>query len=114
MKADYKRRDIPMEILTRDVMKMSERVGNVYEMTRLLGIRANQITMEEKRDIYSKLKEFNTESDSLEEVFENEEQIEISKYFEKLPKPTMVAIQEYIEGKLYERNPEKERRESME
>ena len=71
--------------------------------------RANQISVEIKNDLSKKLAEFASYNDNLEEVFENREQIEISRYYEKLPKPTLIATQEYVEGKIYYRNPAKEK-----
>ena len=71
--------------------------------------RANQISLKMKEDLSKKLKEFASGNDNLEETFENREQIEISRYYEKLPKPTLIGTQEYIEGKIYYRNPAKEK-----
>ena len=75
----------------------------------IIGKRANQISVEIKSDLSKKLSEFASYNDNLEEVFENREQIEISRYYEKLPKPTLIATQEYVEGKIYYRNPAKEK-----
>ena len=75
----------------------------------IIGKRANQISQEIKNDLSKKLAEFASYNDNLEEVFENREQIEISRYYEKLPKPTLIATQEYIEDKVYYRNPAKEK-----
>ena len=82
---------------------------NIYETVAIIGKRANQIAVEMKNDLSKKLQEFASYNDNLEEVFENREQIEISRYYEKLPKPTLIATQEYIEGKVYYRNPAKEK-----
>lgn len=90
-------------------MEMSKPVGNVYEMLRIIGKRANQISVEMKHDLDTKLQEFASYSDNLEEVFENHEQIEISRFYEKLPKPTLLAIQEWKDGEIYYRNPAKEK-----
>ncbi|HBG42503.1 MAG TPA: RNA polymerase Rpb6 [Porphyromonadaceae bacterium] len=106
---DYKRTTASVNTETRDVMKMSEPVGNVYEMVRIISKRANQISVEMKQDLDTKLQEFASYSDNLEEVFENHEQIEISRFYEKLPKPTLIAIQEWIDGEVYFRNPAKEK-----
>ena len=87
---------------------MCENTGNVYETVAIISKRANQISIEIKEELKRKLEEFsNNNVDNLEEVFENREQIEISKYYERLPKPTLLAIQEYIEDKTYFRNPAK-------
>lgn len=78
-------------------------------MVEIIGKRANQIAVEMKTDLQKKLQEFASYNDNLEEVFENREQIEISRYYERLPKPDLIAIQEYIEDKIYYRNPAKEK-----
>ena len=106
---DYKRSNAPLNTVTRDVIKLSQDTGNVYETVAIIAKRANQISAEIKNDLSKKLAEFASYSDNLEEVFENREQIEISRYYEKLPKPTLIATQEYIEGKVYYRNPAKEK-----
>jgi DNA-directed RNA polymerase subunit K/omega len=90
-------------------MDLCEDPGNIYETVALIAKRANQIGVEIKSDLSKKLAEFASYNDNLEEVFENREQIEISRYYEKLPKPTLIATQEYIEGKVYYRNPAKEK-----
>lgn len=105
---DYKKTNAPLNTVTRDMIAMSEQTGNVYETVCVIGKRANQISAELKRELEKKLQEF-ASSDNLEEVSENREQIEISKFYEKLPKPTLIATQEYIEKKLYFSNPMKER-----
>ena len=106
---DYKRSNAPLNTVTRDVIKLSEDTSNVYETVCIIAKRANQIAVEMKEDLEKKLKEFATLNDSLEEVSENREQIEISRYYEKLPKPVLIATQEYIEGKVRYRNPAKEK-----
>jgi len=106
---DYRKTTAPTTTITRDVMELSEDTGNVYETVRIIGKRANQISVEIKHDLEKKLQEFASYSDSLEEVFENREQIEISRYFERLPKATLIAAQEYEEKEVYYRNPAKEK-----
>ena len=106
---DYKKTNAPSNTITRDVVTLSEPVGNRYEMVEIIGKRANQIAVEMKTDLQKKLQEFASYNDNLEEVFENREQIEISRYYERLPKPDLIAIQEYIEDKIYYRNPAKEK-----
>jgi DNA-directed RNA polymerase subunit K/omega len=106
---DYKKSNATANTVTRDMMSLCEDTGNVYETVRIIGKRANQIAVEMKQDLDRKLQEFASYSDNLEEVFENREQIEISRYYEKLPKPTLIATQEYAEGKIYYRNPNKEK-----
>jgi DNA-directed RNA polymerase subunit K/omega len=94
--------------VTRNVEAFEKTTGNVYEAISIIAKRANQISSELKDELNSKLSEFNTANDNLEEIFENREQIEISKYYERLPKPTLVAVQEFLDGKIYHRNPTKE------
>ena len=106
---DYKKSTAPATTITRDLMNLSEDTGNVYETVRIIGKRANQISVEIKHDLEKKLQEFASYNDSLEEVFENREQIEISRYFERLPKPTLIATQEYEDDEVYFRNPAKEK-----
>lgn len=105
---DYKKTNAPLNTVTRDMIAMSEQTGNVYETVAIIGKRANQIARDLKDELDKKLKEF-TPNDNLEEVAENREQIEISRYYEKLPKPTLIAAQEYVEHKLYFSNPAKEK-----
>ncbi len=102
---DYKKTNAPLNTVTRDMVKLSEDTGNVYETVCIIAKRANQISAEMKKDLEKKLQEFATLTDNLEEVNENREQIEISRYYEKLPKPTLIATQEYVDHKLYFRNP---------
>lgn len=106
---DYKKTNAPANTVTRDMMALSSDTGNVYETVAIIGKRANQIAVEMKADLEKKLQEFASFNDNLEEVFENREQIEISRYYEKLPKPTLIATQEYIEGRVYHKNPAKEK-----
>lgn len=106
---DYKKTNAPANTITRDMMELCSDTGNVYETVAIIGKRANQISLEIKNDLSKKLQEFASYNDNLEEVFENREQIEISRYYEKLPKATLIAAQEYEEGKIYYRNPSKEK-----
>ncbi|MFT4072867.1 MAG: DNA-directed RNA polymerase subunit omega [Dysgonamonadaceae bacterium] len=110
---DYKKTNAPTNTITRDMMTLSADTQNVYETVRIIGKRSNQIAAEMKQDLDKKLQEFASYNDNLEEVFENREQIEISRYFEKLPKPTLISAQEYTEGKIYYRNPVKEKDSSF-
>ncbi len=102
---DYKKTNAPLNTVTRDMIQLSEDTGNVYETVCIIAKRANQIAGEMKHDLEKKLQEFATLSDNLEEISENREQIEISRYYEKLPKPTLIATQEYVEHKIHFRNP---------
>ncbi len=106
---DYKKSNAPLNTVTRDLVELAEATGNVYETVCIIGKRSNQIAAEMRHDLEKKLQEFASLNDTLEEVSENREQIEISRYYEKLPKPTLIATQEYIDGKLYYRNPTKDR-----
>lgn len=106
---DYKKTNAPTNTITRDMVALSSDTGNIYETVCIIAKRANQIAVEMKTDLEKKLQEFASCNDNLEEVFENREQIEISRYYEKLPKPDLIATQEYIEGKIYYRNPAKEK-----
>jgi DNA-directed RNA polymerase subunit K/omega len=106
---DYRKTATPENTITRDMMSMSEETGNVYETVRIIGKRANEISVEIKQDLGKKLQEFSTAADSLEEIFENREQIEISRYFERLPKSSLIATQEFLDREIYYRNPAKEK-----
>ena len=105
---DYKKTKAPTNTVTRDIMNLCEETGNIYESVAIIGKRANQISVEIKDELKKKLDEFSSSSDNLEEVFENREQIEISRYYERLPKPALIATQEFLEDKVYYRNPLKE------
>lgn len=102
---DYKKTNAPLNTVTRDVIALSADTGNVYETVCIIAKRANQIALEMKHDLEHKLQEFISSTDNLEEVTENREQIEISRYYERLPKPTLIATQEYIDGKIFHRSP---------
>lgn len=91
---------IPTNTITRDVKYLAEPTGNIYETVVLLSKRANQISLAEKKEISRRLEEFKNERDTMDETFENKEQIEISKYFERQPKPDLVAISEFEAGEL--------------
>ncbi len=105
---DYRKINVPLSTVTRDVNEFSKDTGNIYESVMIMARRANQISQEMKKDLEQKLQEFTTYTDSLEEVFENREQIEISKFYEKLPKPTLIAAKEFKDGDIYYRNPLKD------
>lgn len=83
-------KQVPTNTITRDLSEIAKETGNVYEATVIIAKRANQIASEVKQELSSKLEEFSSYADTLEETFENKEQIEISKYYEKLPKPTLI------------------------
>lgn len=105
---DFKKTNAEQSIVTRDVRKFDGTTGNIYEAVAIISKRANQISSEIKEELSNKLQEFSNHTDNLEEVFENREQIEISKHYEKLPKPSLIAIQEFLDDKVYFRNPSKE------
>lgn len=106
---DYKKSKAPVSTVTRDITTLWKETDNLYESVAIIAKRSNQIAAEIKQDLNKKLAEFASYNDSLEEVFENREQIEISRYYEKLPKPTLLATQEFIEGNVYFRDPSKEK-----
>jgi DNA-directed RNA polymerase subunit K/omega len=99
---------VPTSTITRDLRELDKETGNIYESIVVIAKRANQISNNMKEELHAKLAEFASSSDNLEEVFENREQIEISKHYERLPKPTLVAVDEFINDKVYHRNPSKE------
>jgi DNA-directed RNA polymerase subunit K/omega len=100
--------EIPNSTITRDTREISIPTDNLYESVAVISKRANQISSSLKEELVAKLDEFASDHDNLEEIFENREQIEISKYYEGLPKPTIVAIEEFLSNKVYFRNPAKE------
>ncbi len=93
-------------IITRDLDKISSKTGNIYESLHVVGQRAKQISNVLKEELNNKLSEFASTVDNLEEVFENKEQIEISKFYERMPKPSTLAMEEFMEDKIYHRFPE--------
>jgi DNA-directed RNA polymerase subunit K/omega len=96
---------VSASIVTRNMADLAVDTGNVYESVAIISKRANQISVKIKEELNSKLAEFATTVDNLEEVFENREQIEISKYYERMPKATNLAIEEFLEGKVMFRRP---------
>ena len=105
---DYKNTEAALTTVTYDKSKIEEPTDNIYESIAIMAKRATQINEDLKKELIDKLEEFATHNDSLEEIFENKEQIEVSRFYEKLPKPTAIAVQEWLEGKIYHRNPEEE------
>ena len=101
---DLKKTNAPVNTITYNKSKLEEPTGNIYEAITIMAKRANQINTEIKKELIEKLEEFATYNDSLEEVFENKEQIEVSKFYEKLPKPHSLAVQEWLNDKIYYRN----------
>ena len=90
----------PTNTITRDLSDLAAPTGNIYETVVILAKRANQIAIAEKKELTRKLEDFKNDRDTMEEVFENREQIEISKYYERQPKPSLVAIEEFKEGEV--------------
>ena len=105
---DYKKSKAPVNTVTRNIMDLCDETGNIYESVAIISKRSNQIAVEIKQDLNKKLQEFASYNDSLEEVFENREQIEISRYYATLPKPTLIATQEFLDGNVYYRDPSKD------
>jgi len=105
---NYKKTNAATTTITRNQIDLDHETGNIYESLAIISKRANQISTDIKEELNKKLEEFASYTDNLEEIFENREQIEISKFYERLPKPTLIAIQEFLEGKIYYRNPNKE------
>lgn len=99
---------VPNSTITRDLREFDINTDNIYESIAIISKRANQISVDIKEELHGKLAEFATSNDNLEEIFENREQIEISKYYERQPKPAMIAIDEFLNDKIYYRNPVKE------
>lgn len=98
---DLKKTTAPVNTITYNKSQIEEPTGNIYEAITIMARRANQINSEIKKELIDKLDEFATYNDSLEEIFENKEQIEVSKFYEKLPKPHALAVQEWMENKIY-------------
>lgn len=107
---EVKKAPIPNNTVTRKLTDLDGQTGNIYESVVIIGKRANQISTDMKQELTRKLADFSSTTDSLEETFENREQIEISRYYERLPKPAIVATEEFLEGKVYFRDntPEQE------
>lgn len=101
---DFKKIDAPVNTTTVNRNKVDEPTGNIYEAISIVAKRATQINSEIKKELLEKLDEFATYNDSLDEIFENKEQIEVSKFYERLPKPHSLAIEEWLEDKIYYRN----------
>ena len=108
---DYKKTKAPATTVTRNLNDIDKEIGNIYETVAIVSKRANQIGSELKEELSKKLDEFASYTDNLEEVFENREQIEISRFYERLPKPTLIAMQEFLDDQVYYRKPEVEENE---
>ena len=95
------KKNVPTNTISRDMVSPSKDTENIYETVMIIAKRANQIAQETKQELEAKLQEFAVYTDENQEVFENEEQIELSRQYERLPKPTLVAAKEYEDGELY-------------
>ena len=105
---DYKKVKTETTAVTRDKHRFYEQTGNIYKSVSILSKRANQIGLEMKEELNRKIEEFATPTDNLEEIFENREQIEIARFYEHLPKPTLIAIHEFLNTQIYFRDPHTE------
>ncbi|HNX43505.1 MAG TPA: DNA-directed RNA polymerase subunit omega [Bacteroidales bacterium] len=105
---DYKKLKIDTTTVTRNVGELYAPTENIYETVAILAKRANQIGLEIKEELDNKIEEFATPTDNLEEVFENREQIELAKFYEHLPKPTLIATNEFLNGQIFFRSPSKD------
>jgi DNA-directed RNA polymerase subunit K/omega len=101
---DKAKNNAPLNTITYNKVVIEEPTGNIYKAINIIAKRSNQISIEVKKELVEKLEEFATHNDSLEEVFENKEQIEVSRYFEKLPKPHAIALEEWMDNKIYYRD----------
>ena len=107
---DYKKSKAPTNTVTRNIVDLSNETGNIYESVCIIAKRSNQIAAEIKQDLQKKLAEFSSYNDTLDEVFENREQIEISRYYEKLPKPTLLAAEKFERDQIYWRDPQRDKK----
>ena len=104
----YRESKAPITTITYDKNLVEGETDNIYEALSIISKRAMQINLDIKKELHEKLEEFATHNDSLEEIFENKEQIEVSKFYEKLPKPHALAVQEWLDEKIYHRNSSEE------
>ena len=105
---EEKKKKMPNTTITRNTAEFSQMTGNIYETVAVLTKRANQIAAEEKRELHRKIEEFSNSNDGIDEYYENREQREVVRRFEQMPKPALVATEEYLNHELYYRNPAKE------
>ena len=105
---EEKKKKVNNTTITRNTAEFNKMTDNIYETVAVLTKRANQIAMEEKRELHNKIDEFKSSSDAIDEMYENREQVDLVRRYEQQPKPTLEAIEEYLEGKIYYRNPAKE------
>ncbi|NLA24637.1 MAG: DNA-directed RNA polymerase subunit omega [Bacteroidales bacterium] len=100
---DVKKIKAPVNTITNNIGEIESKTGNIYEAVTICAKRANQISTVIKKELTEKLADFASYTDNLEEVFENREQIEVSRFYERLPKPSMIALDEFLDDKLYYR-----------
>ena len=105
---EEKKKKMPNTTITRNTAEFSQMTGNIYETVAVLTKRANQIAAEEQRELHRKIEAFSNSNDGIDEYYENREQIEVVRRFEQMPKPALVATEEYLNHELYYRNPAKE------
>jgi len=105
---DHKKTQASISTETRNIQDLSEKTGNIYQTVSIISKRAIQVNKEVKDELLAKLEEFATPSESIDEIFENSEQIEVSKFYERLPKGTLISIQEWLEDKIYHRKVEEQ------
>ena len=110
---EEKKKKIPNTTITRNTAEFSQMTGNIYETVAVLTKRANQIAIEEKKELHKKIEEFANNNDGIDEYYENREQIDVVRRFEQMPKPVLVATEEYLNHELYYRNPAKEDKEQQ-
>ena len=110
---DFKKINTETTCVTRQKDQFYVGTGNIYETVAIMAKRADQIAAEMKSELNKKIEEYTTSNDSLEEVFENKEQIEVAKYYERLPKATLIAVNEFLTDRIYYRNPNKENGEEF-
>jgi len=105
---DYKKSKAATTTITREPAEFEKKSGNIYKAVVIVAKRANQISVEIKEELNRKLEEFANYSDNLEEIFENREQIEISRFYERMPKPTLISLEEFNNDQIYVRDAEEE------
>ena len=105
---DFKKVNTETTCVTRQKDQFYVGTGNIYETVAIMAKRSDQIAAEMKSELNKKIEEYTTNNDTLEEVFENKEQIEVAKYYERLPKATLIAVNEFLNDRIYYRNPSKE------
>ncbi len=110
---EEKKKKVPNTTITRNTAEFSQMTDNIYETVAVLTKRANQIAIEEKKELHKKIEEFSNNNDGIDEYYENREQIEVVRRFEQMPKPALVAIEEYLDHAIYYRNPAKEDQEQQ-